>query len=156
MTDLSPIQPAGGPGGADPAQEARKGAKSPQGPSFAHILEEAQGAERAAPPGGGPAAGGVQPPHLGPAGAPSPARQAVHALSERFFALVESLRTQLGNPKASLKDIAPLIRDLELHRDRVLEELPRLPHGDPGRSLLEEMATLATAESARFRRGDYI
>ena len=48
------------------------------------------------------------------------------------------------------------MRDLELLQGKLMGELEALPEGDPGRSILEEMAGLVTSESAKFNRGDYI
>ncbi len=77
-------------------------------------------------------------------------------MSSEFLNLIDSFQTQLGNPDASLKEVEPLMRDLELLRDKLMGELEALPQGDPGRGILEEMAGLVTSESAKFHRGDYI
>ncbi|MEK6709274.1 MAG: hypothetical protein AABZ64_01715, partial [Nitrospinota bacterium] len=95
-------------------------------------------------------------PYLGPIEAPQAGPNSVAGLSERFFQLAERYQTQLADPNASLRDIAPLVRDLESHRDQLAEQLNTLPAGDPGRRLLEEMAALISSESVKFHRGDYV
>ena len=158
MADVNPVHPAGGPGRADPSQKPKKGGHV-QGASFDEALEAASGAKSAGAPAPAPEAGeaqGLPPAYLGPmAGGPA-ARESVLRASEKFLQLVELFQAQLSSPEASLKDIAPLLRELELHREKMLEEISALSEGDPGRRLLEEMAVMVSTESAKFHRGDYV
>ncbi|OGL69521.1 MAG: hypothetical protein A3J27_02685 [Candidatus Tectomicrobia bacterium RIFCSPLOWO2_12_FULL_69_37] len=158
MTDITPIQPSGAPGRPEGAHGPGPAGKTP-GDSFAKLLEEAARADRTG------AAGALSPgqgvpvsptPYIGPI-QPGPAIQAaVLDLSHRFLALAEKFQTQLADPKASLRDIAPLVKDLEAHRDELTGRIAALPAGDPGRGLLEEMASLVSTESVKFHRGDYV
>ncbi|MBI3126779.1 MAG: hypothetical protein HYZ11_04155 [Candidatus Tectomicrobia bacterium] len=155
MTDITPIQPSGAPGRPDPAHGTHP-AGQPDG-SFAKFLEEAARTGGAGALGA-PAAGQGVPispaPYIGPieSGAGTPIRE----LGRQFLALAEQFQARLADPKSTLRDIAPLVRDLEAHRDRLAGELQSLPAEDPGRGLLEEMAALISSESVKFHRGDYI
>lgn len=158
MTDITPIQPSGAPGRPDAAHGPSPAGKT-SGSSFDKLLKEAARADKAGGAGAHAAAQGapISPaPYIGPI-RPDPAIQgAVVDLSHRFLALAEKFQTQLANPKATLRDIAPLVKDLEAHRDRLAEHISNLPAEDPGRGLLEEMASVISAESVKFHRGDYI
>lgn len=158
MTDITPIQPSGAPGRPDSLHGPNPAGKTP-GDSFAKFLEQAARAGEAGAAGALSAGQGVPvapTPYIGPI-QPDPAIQgSVLDLSHQFLALAERFQGQLANPKASLRDIAPLVRDLEAHRDRLAEQIGALPSGDPGRGLLEEMASLISAESVKFHRGDYV
>jgi hypothetical protein len=158
MTDITPIQPSGAPGRPESPHGPSPAGKTP-GDSFAKFLEQAARAVEAGA-AGAPSAGQGVPvaptAYIGPI-QPGPAAQGpVLDLSLQFLTLAERFQGQLANPKTSLRDIAPLLRDLEAHRDRLAEQIGTLPSGDPGRGLLEEMAALISAESVKFRRGDYV
>ena len=96
---------------------------------------------------------GIPPPHIGSLVTP---REAFLKLSERFLRLADALHTHLKDPRATLKDVDPLIREIESHREKIVEEVTRLPEDDQGRAILEEMAALASSEAAKFHRGEYL
>ncbi len=160
MADIPSIQGPGGPGGIDPAHQAKKTgpAHRTDGASFADMLKEAKSAA---------GAGGVDKTRdvdaLLPAafigsleGAGGGTRGTVSALGKEFFRLLESFQDQLSNPDISLKEIAPLLQHMETFRDKMLDDIASVPQGDPGRNLVEEMAALVSMESAKFHRGDFI
>ncbi len=156
MADIPSIQPAGGSGATDPGRPG-KNDKSIQGPSFSDVLDKTSQAGAAGAAGQIPGAPGPLPPaYIGPVESAPAARESVARVSEEFFRLFDTYQTRLGSPDASLKEVEPLMRDLELLRDKLMGELEALPQGDPGRGILEEMAGLVTSESAKFNRGDYI
>lgn len=162
MVNINSILPGVGPGGVDPSQGSKKGRpeKGTNDPAFADFLDAAQGgAQKGGTDAAKKASGPAAPPaaylgHL--TSAIASGKEKVVGISKEFFKLVESFRRELGNPDASLKDIAPLLQNLELYRDKMLNEVKELPEGDPGRQLVEEMAALATTESAKFHRGEFI
>lgn len=161
MSDVHPINSGQGPGGVDPSRknDKRGPGAEPEGPSFAEVLHATtrtgKAGEKAAP--GANKAGTSPLPFIGPVGgnADPTARHIIQRVSENFFRLVESFQKQLGNSDASMKDIFPLLREMEQHREDLLGEIQKLPQGDPGRAILEEMATLVSTESAKFHRGEY-
>jgi len=161
MTEFHPILPPSGAGGVDPSKEPKKAGRGhpPDGPSFAEVLQGASPGSKAGAAGRAAGAESTPPPsapYLGEIGQGPAAREAVIAASDRFFQLLEAYQAQLGDAATSLKDIAPLMHEIEQFRDRMVESIASLPPGDPGRNILEEMAVLASSEAARFHRGDYI
>ncbi len=156
MADIHSIQPTSGSGATDPSRQG-KNDKSIQGPSFSDVLDKTSPAGAAGAAGQLPGATGPLPPaYIGPVESAPAARESVARVSEEFFRLIDSFQTRLGSPDASLKEVEPLMRDLELLRDKLMGELEALPQGDPGRNILEEMATMVISESAKFHRGEYI
>ena len=150
MADVTQIDGASGTGGIDPSGSAKKGEGN--GPSFNEILNAAteDGKTKPAPAEN---VAGIPPPYIGSLATP---REAVLKLSERFLILADTLHTHLEDPRATLKDIDPLIREIESHREKIVEEVTRLPEDDQGRAILEEMAVLASSEAAKFHRSEYL
>ncbi len=156
MADIHSIQPTSGSGATDPSRQG-KNDKSVEGPSFSDVLDKTSQAGAAGAAGQLPGATGPLPPaYIGPVESAPAAQESLKRVSGEFFRLIDSFQTRLGSPDASLKEVEPLMRDLELLRDKLLGEIETLPKGDPGRGILEEMAGLVTSESAKFHRGDYI
>ena len=58
---------------------------------------------------------GIPPPYIGSLVTP---RETVLKLSERFLNLADALHTHLEDPRGTLKDIDPLIREIESHREK--------------------------------------
>lgn len=83
--------------------------------------------------------------------APDPTKQL-----ENAFDQMERYATALGDESKSLKDIAPLADGLKKTADQLDELSRRLPENDPLKNLAGEAAVLATVESMKFRRGDYV
>lgn len=160
MANIHSVHSVGGPGGIDPGRpEKTQKSSDNKGPSFSDVLNKTAGASRGAASGGTPPAGGVSPvppAYIGPVESAGSDRETVHRTSEEVLGLLESLREELKNPAASMKDIAPLMLGLEARRDQLINEIDGLPAGDAGRMLLEEMAGVLTSESAKFHRGEYI
>jgi len=75
---------------------------------------------------------------------------------EKAFDQMESYAAALGDGSKSLKDIAPLADGLKETASQLDELSRRLPDGDPLKDLAGEAAVLATVESMKFNRGDYI
>ncbi|MDA1001168.1 MAG: hypothetical protein O2807_11735 [bacterium] len=162
MVNIHSIQPGGGPGGVDPSQGGKKSRpeKGANSPAFADFLDAAKsGSQKGGADAPQKAGGPATPPaaYLGRVtSAIATGKQKVIGIGEEFFKLVESFRRELGNPEASLKDIAPLLHNMELYRDKMLDEVKEMPEGNPGRKLIEEMAALVSTESAKFNRGDFV
>jgi ABC-type transporter Mla subunit MlaD len=61
----------------------------------------------------------------------------------------------LADPSKTLKELAPLVKDLEETAAR-LDQLGReLPEGHDLRATIDQTAVLALVEAAKFNRGDY-
>lgn len=83
-------------------------------------------------------------------------RRSAVAGAERLLEAAEAFRHKLSDGRLSLREVEPWVRSLERERDGVVGLARGLPEGDRGRQILLEIAALATAESAKFRRGDYV
>lgn len=83
--------------------------------------------------------------------APDPAKQL-----EKAFDQIESYAAALGDGNKSLKEIAPLADGLKEAAAQLDELSRRLSEGDPLKGLAGEAAVLATVESMKFSRGDYV
>ncbi len=161
MTDINSVHSVGGPGGIDPSRPERSQNKinGNKGPSFSDVLDKTAGATGAGPAGGALAAGNtpvIPPAYIGPVESATPVAEIVHRTSDEVLKLLESLQLQLNNPAASMKEIAPVMRGLETQRDQLMDQIDSLPKDNPGRNILEELASVISSESAKFHRGGYI
>ena len=82
---------------------------------------------------------------------PDPVRQL-----ESAFDQMEDYAAALGDQNKSLKDIAPLADGLKKTAAQLDELSRRLPETDPLKGLAGEAAVMATVESMKFSRGDYV
>jgi hypothetical protein len=69
---------------------------------------------------------------------------------------LEAFARGLENPGTSLRDLAPLARELEEDSRRLAALSLTHTGASPLRPLLEEAAALAYVESLKFQRGDYL
>ncbi len=76
--------------------------------------------------------------------------------AESLLGVLSRYQAYLVEPKISLREMEPLVGELEGARDSLVETLKSLPEGSEERSLLEEAAIISTVETMKFRRGDYI
>ncbi len=156
MSDIQSIQPAGGSGGIEPGRTGKPD-KSSEGPSFSDVLDKTKKVDNAGQVDGTSRLASPHPPaYIGPVDKAEGIQETVQRSSEEFFRLFDKFQNDLGNSQSSMKDIAPLILDMERYRTQVANDIKSLPEGDPGRSILEEMAVMVTAETAKFNRGEYI
>lgn len=161
MANINSIHSVGGPGGIDPSrsEKSQNTNSGKKGLSFSDILDKTESPGGASKAGATPAAentSAIPPAYIGPLASPTSVRDSVLRASGEFFDLMESFQSQLGSPASSLKDIAPLMSQMETQRDQLMNEISALPKGDTGRGILEEMASVISSESAKFHRGDYI
>jgi hypothetical protein len=160
MTDIHSTHSIGGPGGIDPSRtdKSQNAANSKKGTSFSDILDKTSQAEDVGAAKSPTAAGNtasIPPPYIGPVESISTS-ETVSRMSGEVFQLLDSIQSELKNPAVSLKDLAPMMQNMETQRDRLMSKISSLPPEDPGRNILEEMAVMLTSESAKFQRGDYI
>jgi len=76
--------------------------------------------------------------------------------AERTLDALERFEQALGNSGRSLKQIAPLVRDLEDEVGRLNQVLAKLDSGDELHPILSQVAATALVQSLKFNRGDYI
>lgn len=80
------------------------------------------------------------------------------ALVERtakFLDLLEEYQTKLMDPRASLRDVHPLIEKLESEKGALVPFLDSLPRGNELREVLNNALVTSTVEMIKFNRGDY-
>ncbi len=75
---------------------------------------------------------------------------------DRFVDLLDDYRQKLGDPRASLKTIQPLLDDIAAAKDRLVTELDGLGDGNALKEVLNSSLVTATTEIMRFNRGDYV
>lgn len=78
------------------------------------------------------------------------------SLVNKALGVLDSYSQALADPQQSLKQISPLVKDLE-NEARNMERLSQsLPPGHGLKPVAESLAVLATVESMKFNRGDYV
>jgi len=75
---------------------------------------------------------------------------------ERFLDLLDKYHQKLGNPQATLRDIHPLINELEMEKENLIPVLNSLPDGDGLKDILNQTLITSSLEIIRFNRGDYV
>jgi len=83
--------------------------------------------------------------------AATPGQQLENALDQ-----MEEYAAALGDTSRSLKDIEPLADNLQRTAGQLSELSQSLPEDDPLKGLSNDAAILATVESMKFKRGDYV
>jgi hypothetical protein len=87
--------------------------------------------------------------------APGPEGAALQEM-EASLELLERYRERLSQSRFRLRDLEPLVASLEAGLPALERELAALPPDSALKPLLQETMVLGAAESARFRRGDYL
>ena len=75
---------------------------------------------------------------------------------EEFFDLLESYIQALSDPKMNLREIATLVKSLEIEKEKLAELGENLPDGDILKEILHHTVIITNVEVLRFNRGDYI
>jgi hypothetical protein len=68
---------------------------------------------------------------------------------------LEVYSQKLGDPNVSLKELYPLLKEIEAQNTELMPKLNGLTDGDGLKSILNQALSVASIESAKFRRGDY-
>ncbi len=69
---------------------------------------------------------------------------------------LENYARNLENPDVSLRDLEPVITDIENSAAKLLRDAENTPGADPAlKSLAKQTAAMANAEYIKFQRGDY-
>lgn len=82
-----------------------------------------------------------------------PPRQSLSAL-EDLLGVLEKYETALADPSVSLKNLHPLVLDMQQKAQRLQEALPRIESSLT--PLANQIISQAQVESIKFQRGDYI
>jgi len=74
---------------------------------------------------------------------------------ESFLNLLEEYQRKLADSKVPVKDISPLVDEMETERKRLIPVMESLPEKDQLRQILKEVLITCSVEVMKFRRGDY-
>jgi hypothetical protein len=75
---------------------------------------------------------------------------------EAFFDTIDTYRKKLGNPKNTLRDIAPVIKQMEEQIEKLQQSMDLLPAGSGLKEILNRASVIASVEISRFNQGDYV
>lgn len=81
--------------------------------------------------------------------------QAVRQTDE-VLNLIESYRNKLADPNASLKEVYPLVQQMEKKSAELIPVWESLPDGDKLKDVLNRIIVTSTVEAIKFNRGDYV
>ena len=77
---------------------------------------------------------------------------------ERIYKLLEVLdnyRGKLGDPRMSLKEVDPVVKQLETENESLKPLLESLADGDTLKEILNDALVTASLEVIQYKRGDY-
>ncbi len=75
---------------------------------------------------------------------------------EKLLDILDEYQQKLGNPQFTLKEIYPLINDMEVKKDSLIPVLNSLPDGDGLKDILNQALITSSVEIIKFNRGDYL
>jgi hypothetical protein len=70
--------------------------------------------------------------------------------------MLEKYMSALGDPQVTLKEISPMVEDLDRSAVRLDKLAASLGQSDPIKQLTNETAALAAVEALKFKRGDFV
>jgi len=74
----------------------------------------------------------------------------------RLLGLLDEYHRKLADPQVTLKNIYPLINQMELEKENLIPVLNSLPDGDRLKDILNQTLITSSLEIIRFNRGDYL
>ena len=74
---------------------------------------------------------------------------------EDFIGLLDQYHKKLSDPRVSLKNIDPIIREIDLAKENLTPVLDSLPEGEKLKNILNQALVTASLEVSKFYRGDY-
>ncbi|HNR50750.1 MAG: hypothetical protein BWZ01_00253 [Deltaproteobacteria bacterium ADurb.BinA179] len=89
-------------------------------------------------------------------GQPSPQKFNALNVSGQALDLLDAYARALDDPKLSLKDIAPMVDEMDAVRSAVAEARSFLSDDDPLKGIMADVESTLNSELVRFRRGDLI
>mgnify|MGYP001111081476 CR=1 FL=1 len=78
------------------------------------------------------------------------------SLSEQAVDMLDSYAKSLSDPAQTLKQIAPVVDELEAMRSSILEARSFLADSDRLKGVMDDVASAINTEVLKFRRGDLI
>ncbi|MBE0556604.1 MAG: hypothetical protein IH628_05160 [Proteobacteria bacterium] len=81
--------------------------------------------------------------------------QAVKKIDE-LLNVIESYQAKIADPKVSLKEIYPLVQQMEKKTAELVPAAEALPDGDKLKEILNRVLVASTVEIIKFNRGDYV
>lgn len=90
---------------------------------------------------------------------PSPveSKNSIIEQSDKILNLLDDYAGELANPDKTLKDIRPLVDNIEKEVNRIESEAANKFHGDKALDrIVQELAVTAKVAIYKFHRGDYI
>ena len=149
MTRICPLQP-----GLPPSQT--RDFKDTGGTGFQETLQQtlqARQSPQQVPTGAG-ALGEVRPAQMPTIENGS---DALVAGTGRLIDLLDAYARQLADPTKSLRQIAPLVVEIQTQAERLMAAADSEPHPEPElQTLAARSAVAAKVEVIRFQRGDYV
>jgi len=76
--------------------------------------------------------------------------------TENLIGLLDQYRHKLADPGITLKNIDPIIREIDRETDNLAPVLDTLPEGEEFKDIINQTLVTASLEVTKFYRGDYI
>ena len=76
--------------------------------------------------------------------------------AERMLDILDNYQQELSDPNAPLRDIHPLIQEMEMENERLTPILDSLPGGDGLKDILNQILITSSVEVMKFNRGSYV
>ena len=76
--------------------------------------------------------------------------------TERLLEILGKYQRKLADPVITLREISPLIQQLETCNKGLVSALDALADGDDLKDILNQVIIASTVEVVRFNRGDYV
>jgi hypothetical protein len=136
--------------------ESKTDPQSAVGDKFGDILKETLGNKKQEVAGPRPTAfvnplSGIQPPATFEL-----ERQAAVERVENLIDLLDQYRQRLSDPNITLKKIDPVIKEIDMQKDKLAPVLDSLPEGEKLKDIVNKTLVTASLEITKFYRGDYI
>ena len=87
---------------------------------------------------------------------PEVAPQAVAERVDRFLDVLDQYRAGLADPNMTLKNLFPLLQQIETEKQQLDAIGKNLPEGNRLKPILDEALVTGTLEVVKFNRGDYV
>ena len=75
--------------------------------------------------------------------------------TEQLLDALDAYRGKLGDRRASLKEVAPLIGEIKRQSEDLTSQAEALSDSDPLREILNQTLIVSSLEVLKFNRGDY-
>lgn len=76
--------------------------------------------------------------------------------TERMLNILDNYQQDLNDPNTPLRDIHPLIQEMEMEKERLIPILDSLPDDDGLKDILNQILVTSSVEIMKFNRGSYV